>query len=484
MSSLSKVLSYCPIQRHEWQKFIFTSLLMMLTIYVYSILRNTKDVLIISLVSAELVSTIKLYGVLPSAVLAMLIYTKLVDIAHKLTIYHAINIFFISFFVLFALYLYPNAYQLHPDMSNLMERLPHFKYFFMMINYWTYALFFILSELWGSVMLALLFWQFANQTTEIKEAKRFYPLFGLFAQAGLILAGYSVTWFSSIQISHDWQSTLNKITASIVVSGILLSFCLWHLSEHILPKDLIDAPATTKKNKVKMSLMSSLQLIFSSKYIGLIAILILSYGISINLVEGVWKKMLSIHFAGDANAYGAFNGKVQIYTGIATSISMLCSSYLLRILSWRTAAVFTPIIILFTGIGFFLFVIFKSGLEGYAVALGTTSVVLAVYFGAIQNVLSKAIKYSFFDPTKEIAYIPINDDLKAKGKSAADVVGGRLGKSGGAFVQWALLSFFPGTTLLSIAPTLFATFMVILVIWFFAVIGLSKQFEKQIHVEQ
>lgn len=49
------------------------------------------------------------------------------------------------------------------------------------------------------------------------------------------------------------------------------------------------------------------------------------------------------------------------------------------------------------------------------------------------------IRYSFIGATKEIAYIDLNDDLKAKCKSGYDVVCGRLARSGGVFVQWAML---------------------------------------------
>ena len=57
----------------------------------------------------------------------------------------------------------------------------------------------------------------------------------------------------------------------------------------------------------------------------------------------------------------------------------------------------------------------------------------AVTFGAAQNIMSKSAKYSLFDPTKG-RYIPFDPESKVKGKAAIDVVGGRLGKSGGSFV--------------------------------------------------
>ncbi len=46
-----------------------------------------------------------------------------------------------------------------------------------------------MAELWGSVVVSVLFWGFANEVTTSKEAKRYYPLFGLGANVALIFSG-------------------------------------------------------------------------------------------------------------------------------------------------------------------------------------------------------------------------------------------------------------------------------------------------------
>ena len=51
-----------------------------------------------------------------------------------------------------------------------------------------------------------------------------------------------------------------------------------------------------QKKKAKLSMMESFKYILQSPYLGLIAMLVLAYGVSINLFEGVWKgksKLLS-----------------------------------------------------------------------------------------------------------------------------------------------------------------------------------------------
>jgi len=44
--------------------------------------------------------------------------------------------------------------------------------------------------------------------------------------------------------------------------------------------------------------------------------------------------------------------------------------------------------------------------------LGLTPLLAAVYVGALQNIFNKSAKYSLFDPCKEMAYIPLDEDTK------------------------------------------------------------------------
>ena len=62
------------------------------------------------------------------------------------------------------------------------------------------------AELWGSVVLSLLFWGFANDINTVDEAKSYYPLFGLVANLALILSGQYVRWTSVIRAGKNVTS--------------------------------------------------------------------------------------------------------------------------------------------------------------------------------------------------------------------------------------------------------------------------------------
>lgn len=469
---MEKTKKIFNITSGEIAKFSLTASMMILTLYIYSILRGTKDALVIAELGAELLSALKLYGVLPCAILFMLGYTKLIDYVSKVASYHIVNLFFVGFFVLFDLVLYPNAAQIHFNITHLAADYQFLKYPLIMIGNWSYSLFYIMSELYGSVMLSLMFWQLANQIHTTDEAKRFYPLFGFFGQIGLLASGIMMGIFTTYV--PDWKASMHYVCLSVLVSGLLIHVLFYILSKKIVGYEAInDAPV---KRKDKPGLIKSLQHVFASKYIGYITILIVCYGISINLVEGVWKKQIGVYYTSSYDI-GNFVSQIQIWTSVATFLSMLIGSYVLKIYKWRTAALFTPIVILLTGVPFFIITIYTTDLMSSFAVSATTLLFTAVIFGAAQNVLSKAIKYSFFDPTKEMAYIPLDSELKAKGKAAADVIGGRLGKSGGAIIQQVMLSFVLGSTLTSLAPSLFWIFVVIVVAWIYAAFKLYTQYQ-------
>lgn len=210
----------------------------------------------------------------------------------------------------------------------------------------------------------------------------------------------------------------------------------------------------------------------------LIATLLICYGITINLVEGPWKAKASTLYP-SPEAYASFVGSYLSYTGFFTILFVLIGSNIVRKLGWFAAAIITPIMVFVTGMLFFL----TSSFDNYFdFMLGSFAaidpLILAVTIGAAQNVLSKSSKYTLFDSTKEMAYVPLDDELKTKGKAAADVVGTKLGKSASALLQSIIFMIFPAATYQNIAVYLMVVFAIICLIWIWSVRELSKEYIK------
>jgi AAA family ATP:ADP antiporter len=132
-------------------------------------------------------------------------------------------------------------------------------------------------------------------------------------------------------------------------------------------------------------------------------------------------------------------GNFSSAMGAFTLIMMLVGRSIFARFGWRTAALVTPSMMGITGVLFFLLTIFSGILTPVAAKFNTTPLFLSVLVGAVQNILSKSSKYSLFDPCKEMAYIPLDQESKTKGKAAIDVVGNPMGKSGGAMIQQILI---------------------------------------------
>ncbi|NGX56502.1 MAG: ADP,ATP carrier protein 1 [Candidatus Anoxychlamydiales bacterium] len=495
VKEFSKVRSLLwPIHSFELKKLLPMLLIFFCISFNYTVLRDLKDTLVVTAggSGAEVIPFLKLYGVLPGAIIFMLIYSKLSNKLSKPGLFYATISPFIIFFALFALVLYPAKDFLHPHAlaDKLQAALPSgFMGLIAVFRNWIFSLFYVMSELWGSVVLSLLFWGFANEITKVKEAKRFYALFLTGANVALLVSGPTIRYLAHLPKKlaaaglttniDPWGMTINRLTAIVVMLGLVIIASYYWMNKNVLTDSRFysqDEQKNTKKSKPKLSMTDSFKFLFKSKYLGLLAIVVLSYGIAINLVEVTWKSQLKAQYP-NSNDYLAFMGSFSMITGMVTIFStMFLGGNIMRKFGWRFSALLTPIMVAVTGVTFLAFVVFKNSLPAHLIG-GITLQFLIVLLGAAQNILSKSCKYTFFDPTKEMAYIPLDQESKVKGKAAIDVVGARLGKSGGAFLQQGLIVMCG--SLAGVAPYAMVIVVLIVGMWTMSANALSKKFEEK-----
>ena len=366
---------FWPIHSFELKKIVPMLLMFFFINFVYSILRNAKDALIVTApgAGAEVIPFLKVAGVVPAAFIFMLIYAKLSNILTKKQLFYAAISPFIAFFLLFILVLYPAKDTLHPYTLGLSMRdtFPIGLHGFVAaIENWTYSLFYIMAELWGSVVLSLLFWGFANDITRVNEAKRFYALFGLGTNIALVcvkpfnkLVQYCVNSLGAVEDRWFYEQIF-IIGAMLLASAAICWVYHWIHKEVLTDKRFYDPaePKKAKKSKPKMSMAESFKFLANSKWLLCIAILVLTYGIAINLIEVTWKNQLKIQYP-SAGEYNGFMSQYSTILGFTTIFMMLfVSSNVLRRFGWTVGALITPVVLLITGAGFFGFVLFGENI--------------------------------------------------------------------------------------------------------------------------
>ena len=472
-----------PIQRHELKKIIplfFMKLFISLT---YGVLTAMKDAFVVTAHGggAEVIPILKGWIVLPIAMIATILYSKLTNVFRRSVLFYSIISIFILFILLYGFVLYPNIDSLSPNHSAdwLLSVLgPENSHWVAIYRNWMQSLFFVTAELWGAIVIFLLFWGFVNHITNFQEAKRSYNLIISGGDIGQICTGLLVCYYTRRFIGDQFIFALKYLVSYIFIFGLIIMALHWWLNRYVLTDKRFyneEQHKTPLEQKTKLSLIESLKFIAKSKYLLCIAIIVVAYGLTMNLVEVTWKANLKLAYP-DTGSYQAFMGTISSSVGVCSLFcTTLLSGVIIRILGWRFCATISPVIV---GVGSLLFLTLylnQSSLGPIAGLFGLTPVMLIVIFGAIQNISGKVSKYAFFDTSKEMAFIPLDQESKVKGKAAIDVVGGRLGKSGAAWIQIVLIQIAGTGSVLSITQFLLPLIACTIFFWILSVRSLNKQ---------
>ncbi len=476
-----------PIHRFELRKLFPLILIKFFVSVNYGILTILKDTLVVTSKGsgAEVIPVLKGWVVLPCAMIAALIYSKLSNILNKKQLFYTVIGGFLFIIFLYGFVLFPNADFLSPHATSdwLISKIGHkHEHWVAVYRNWIQALLFVTAELWGSMIILVLFWGFANDITSVSEAKRSYNIYIAAGDIAAFSVGPIVCYMTR-RLSHlDFLFTVQTLIFITLCVGALIIGTYWWMNKYALKQDQYTNPedynSSVPRKKEKLSLRQGFKYLAKDRYLLGIAIMVVGYGFAINLIEVTWKANLKLQCPNPAD-YQYFIGKTTSMVGLfAFLASIFLGSNIIRRFGWHTSAQLTPAFVGITGIVFFLLILNQAHITPLAAMLGTTPLMLIVLFGAFQNIASKVAKYSFFDTTKEMAYIPLDEEAKVKGKAAIDVVGSRLGKSGSAWIQIALIDFVGTGSVLSITHLLVPIVTIVVISWVYSVRSLSHKFDR------
>ena len=220
-------------------------ILLFLLCICYNMVRNLKDTIILtaSHSGAEVIPFLKVWGMLPGAIAATWVYTRLSRKFSREVVFYLIVGFFLLYFLLFAFVIHPNSERLHLSGAGdwLATHLPSgFKGVIAMIRNWTFTMFYVISELWAVVVMTVLFWGFTNDVTEISQAKRTYGILNIGSNIAPMLGGgigiLCSEFFSSSTGKEVWSQTVESTTLMVVFLGSIAMGVFYWINRNVVEK--------------------------------------------------------------------------------------------------------------------------------------------------------------------------------------------------------------------------------------------------------
>lgn len=481
-----------PIHRHELKKLIPMLLIFFLISFDYNVLRTMKDTLVMYAPSsgAEVIPFLKVWAMFPGTLLMTWLFTRLSNkFSRQIVTYILLSLFLVYFF-LFVAVLYPYSESLEPTwlISTLKHQFPGegYKWPILMIQNWVFTSFYVMAELWSNIIFFVLIWGFANQVTRLSEAKRFYGLFGVGANLSGVLAGQVSVYLSSLSYNaaipygqNKWEQSMFFLVSMVIAAGLVIMYLLRWMDKNVLNDPIYYDPAEAKAEgriQGRLSIREAFKYLLRSRYLIFLALIVFSYNVVINLTEVIWKFEVKELFPGQSEYNVYMNQVSTVIAIIATLSAMFVSGNAIRMFGWTFTAMLTPALLMLTSIAFFSFFFLKAyAPDPSQFLMGFTPLAMVVLMGTSQNVLCRAAKYSVFDATKEMAFVPLSPECKLNGKAAIDGVCSRLGKTGGSVIHQVLLLSLASFTYS--APYVAVFLIVMIGIWMFAVRNVGTEFK-------
>lgn len=432
------------LSKKELKKFSMLSCIITLILGNYWMLRVLKNPIFNDLVGMEYQPYAKMFSIVVVA-LIILIYSKLIDLFDKKTLFDIICAFYgIILFFICVVTLYPENFlissssKIFPMISWIPGKLIGW------ISYFTFE---------SYSLLMILFWSFVASITKPESAKKGYAMIITCTQVGTISGPALVTHYAT-KIGSPLLVGLGAIL-------VLLVPLLVRLYMVVIPKEDIPAIATADANTAKTGFFAGVKLIVTNPYVMGILVVSTIYEIIATILE-FQMNMIAKEVFTSRDAFAAFTGKYGMsINSLAMVFALLGTSFFMRRFGLRFCLLAYPV-----AIGVVLLILLGFNF------IGASHVeTMWALFGSMVAV--KGFSYALNNPTKEVMYIPTTKDIRFKAKGWIESFGGRTAKGTGAVVTSAFAKNLPE---LLLCGTLIS--LGVVGVWIFVANLLGKKFNK------
>ena len=493
-------MSYQPKKQGGFLNFLFTKednpkyfyalcavkFLLSLT---FTIFKNQKTSNIVLKKGAGSIPSMKLI-VFFVAILAAYVYTSLSNRISYQRLSYGLLGFFFGMFALYAFVIYPNLNAIKPNVKQIA---PNYQDYMLVKLWgdWPIVLFYLLAELFGQFCIIVFFWGVANDIYNKQQARRFYQWFiGAGCLGGVVGAQLSkkIIRFCSgslTGVGHDSPAynrmlleKASQVTSLCALVILALTGLLYkYIQDHIAASQGVGY----KRVKKQPSFMESIRLIYTSKYLVALAVMIISCGVSMNIVQVTYRGYLKNNAGNDVIKYMDYEANAALVLNVLCILGcFFLTPFLVKHLSWKKLAALAPVIVFVFGFTFFTASTFRHW--GWLSFLGDTKkqVLVVTWIAWFDAVFGTFTKYLLFDNVKERAWLGVSRTMQRQGKGPIDVVSSRSGKAVSSVVHIILMNLFMvGEDVTVLSPYLLVVFSLLIGIWLYSVNYIGNELEQQ-----
>jgi ATP:ADP antiporter, AAA family len=271
--------------------------------------------------------------------------------------------------------------------------------------------FYLFGQIYG-ILLISQFWTLANIIFDPRQAKRLFGFIGGGASLGGI-AGGSITSLLAPVIGN---ANLMLVSAAVLaLCAIVVSMVVRQARE----ADLAGLEQAGKEEGVSSG--EAIQMLLRSRHLQIIAVVIAMTSIGAGLID----QQLSMATEAAKGSQGTdamtvVLANVRVYTSVVGFVIQV----------WLTSKIQR-----FLGIGFALMIL-PLGLGSTALLILVTAKLWAPMFA---RVFDQSIRYTVDKTSREILFLPLPPDIKAKAKPFVDVTVDRVGRAANALILLVLI---------------------------------------------
>ncbi|EIJ88974.1 ATP:ADP antiporter, AAA family [Nematocida parisii] len=508
---------FFKVLKVEYPKFFTMAFLYYCIVLAYSILRDTKDAVVLDRMLPASIQYLKSFIVMGVtmgfAILFQLLLARGVTLERLMFIFNA---GFGIFFFVYALVLLPSIDYIEPykfwihdifaDKKMFINGLEFLQGLFLTINFWTGTLIYITAELWGNVMASLMFFAVANEICPLKQALRFYPLFIIAANLGLVTSGGSMILNYYVLTAFPEYKTkiIGGFIAFVSALCAMNIFTYRHLVKNIIPYPIYiisEGAPRRSGGKEKVGILDGFKIMLKTPIVFHLSITVLGYGLCTNLTEAAFKSALRSASKSSGSdvmtSVVLVQGSQQITIGLVV-IAILLSPIksLIQRKGWLALGMITPVCTLISAMSFLLLVwanasVTVTGKEAENL-LNRVSKRLFTAVGWVNNPelesrvgfyavnAIKILKYAAFDIGKEAIGIKIPKEYKARFKGVYDGVCGKLGKSLSSNLQILMLGMLNLSDIRTAAFLLAVSVLGVSLVWNFSTLYLGRKYDESV----